>query len=302
MNGETDQARQNNPLQVLQVNVQRFLAGLPKPQVPWAKPSAPAAADTRQSTSASPLEADHIDRIQASAATSSTQPYRAASHQHQSAIRQGGDGSADSLDGLPVSREDLGRASWTFLHTLAAQYPDKPTRSQQRDVKALVSSCSRLSYTGCHWQAVDADLAFMCCLNLDDPAFRWTSSPGCIPVGSVQSTFVRSSGMPGQCILRATSAGEGGAWLQPALRQDCLSAEGPNTIHKLVNDLSVGRSKPPAVETSQELQQWMCTVHNAVNRTLDKPMFNCKFASQRWGALDCDDQMACSLSLGHSRP
>jgi CHASE2 domain-containing sensor protein len=37
-----------------------------------------------------------------------------------------------------VSKEELGRATWTFLHTLAAQYPEKPTRSQQKDVKAMV--------------------------------------------------------------------------------------------------------------------------------------------------------------------
>lgn len=37
-----------------------------------------------------------------------------------------------------VSREEVGRATWTFLHTLAAQYPEHPTRQQQRDAKNLV--------------------------------------------------------------------------------------------------------------------------------------------------------------------
>ncbi|CAA2967255.1 FAD-linked sulfhydryl oxidase ERV1 [Olea europaea subsp. europaea] len=37
----------------------------------------------------------------------------------------------------PVTKEELGRATWTFLHTLAAQYPDKPTRQQKKDVKEL---------------------------------------------------------------------------------------------------------------------------------------------------------------------
>ena len=40
----------------------------------------------------------------------------------------------------PVTKEDLGRATWTLLHTLAAQYPQNPTRRQQKDVQALVSS------------------------------------------------------------------------------------------------------------------------------------------------------------------
>lgn len=38
----------------------------------------------------------------------------------------------------PITKEDLGRATWTLLHTLAAQYPENPTRRQQKDVKALV--------------------------------------------------------------------------------------------------------------------------------------------------------------------
>ncbi|KAK1359007.1 Sulfhydryl oxidase [Heracleum sosnowskyi] len=42
----------------------------------------------------------------------------------------------------PVSKEDLGRATWTFLHTLAAQFPDKPTRQQKKDVKELMAILS----------------------------------------------------------------------------------------------------------------------------------------------------------------
>ncbi|KAI5397833.1 hypothetical protein KIW84_063594 [Lathyrus oleraceus] len=43
-----------------------------------------------------------------------------------------------------VTKEDLGRATWTFLHTLAAQYPDDPTRQQKKDVKELVQILSRM--------------------------------------------------------------------------------------------------------------------------------------------------------------
>ncbi|KAB2635999.1 FAD-linked sulfhydryl oxidase ERV1-like [Pyrus ussuriensis x Pyrus communis] len=38
----------------------------------------------------------------------------------------------------PLTKEELGRSTWTFLHTLAAQYPDKPTRQQKKDVKELI--------------------------------------------------------------------------------------------------------------------------------------------------------------------
>lgn len=44
-----------------------------------------------------------------------------------------------------VSREEVGRATWTFLHTLAAQYPEHPSRQQQRDVKNLVGGLGQLS-------------------------------------------------------------------------------------------------------------------------------------------------------------
>ena len=39
-----------------------------------------------------------------------------------------------------VSREDLGRATWLLLHTLAAQYPDRPSKQQKKDVTTLVRS------------------------------------------------------------------------------------------------------------------------------------------------------------------
>ncbi|KAK9845037.1 hypothetical protein WJX74_009949 [Apatococcus lobatus] len=44
----------------------------------------------------------------------------------------------------PITKDDLGRATWTLLHTLAAQYPDTPTRRQQKDVKALVDLLTRI--------------------------------------------------------------------------------------------------------------------------------------------------------------
>jgi hypothetical protein len=39
-----------------------------------------------------------------------------------------------------MTKELLGQSTWTFLHTLAAQYPERPTRKQQIDTKQLVLS------------------------------------------------------------------------------------------------------------------------------------------------------------------
>jgi FAD-linked sulfhydryl oxidase len=43
-----------------------------------------------------------------------------------------------------VTKEELGRATWTFLHTLAAQFPERPSRQQQRDARALMDALTRI--------------------------------------------------------------------------------------------------------------------------------------------------------------
>ena len=61
------------------------------------------------------------------------------------------------------------------------------------------------------------------------------------------------------------------------------------------------RSMPPEVSSGGSLRQWMCRAHNVVNRSLDKPAFNCALVDARWGALDCGEELACDLSLGKPR-
>ncbi|KAH9613594.1 hypothetical protein KSS87_019323 [Heliosperma pusillum] len=48
--------------------------------------------------------------------------------------------SSEGKASQPVTKEALGSATWTFLHTLAAQYPERPSRQQKRDVKELMPS------------------------------------------------------------------------------------------------------------------------------------------------------------------
>ena len=43
-----------------------------------------------------------------------------------------------------LTRESLGRATWTLLHAVAASYPDKPSRGQKRAAAALVGSLAEL--------------------------------------------------------------------------------------------------------------------------------------------------------------
>eukprot|EP00892_Ulva_mutabilis_P000060 jgi/Ulvmu1/10054/UM006_0001.1 len=57
-------------------------------------------------------------------------------------LKGGGKAQASKLpqDGKAV----LGNATWTFLHTLAAQYPDQPNGRQKKDTKTLISCMSRM--------------------------------------------------------------------------------------------------------------------------------------------------------------
>ena len=121
-----------------------------------------------------------------------------------------------------ITKEEIGRASWLFLHTLAAQYPNAPTRQQRRDAKTLIDVLTRM-----------------------------------YPCGECAQHFKQ-----------------------------------------------VVAAHPPKVGSQQEFSQWMCQVHNVVNRSLEKPAFNCDLVDARWAGLGCggggggggDD--ACSLEIG----
>ncbi|KAM1345464.1 hypothetical protein ACFX15_034203 [Malus domestica] len=112
----------------------------------------------------------------------------------------------------PLTKEELGRSTWTFLHTLAAQYPDKPTRQQKKDVKELMSILSRM-----------------------------------YPCKECADHF-----------------------------QEIL------------------RSNPVQAGSHAEFSQWLCHVHNTVNRSINKPIFPCERVDARWGKLECE-RRACDL-------
>ncbi|OVA17095.1 Erv1/Alr [Macleaya cordata] len=112
----------------------------------------------------------------------------------------------------PVTKEELGRATWTLLHTLGAQYPDHPTKQQRKDVKELMAILCRI-----------------------------------YPCKECADHFKE--------VLR-------------------------------VNPVQAG--------SQAEFSQWLCHVHNVVNRSLGKLVFPCQRVDARWGKLDCRER-ACDL-------
>lgn len=44
----------------------------------------------------------------------------------------------------PPDVEQLGRSSWTLLHTVAASYPDRPNLTQQSDIRQFITLFSKL--------------------------------------------------------------------------------------------------------------------------------------------------------------
>jgi len=44
----------------------------------------------------------------------------------------------------PVNKEELGRATWTFLHTLAANYPSTPCKQEQIDMWIFLRKFAKL--------------------------------------------------------------------------------------------------------------------------------------------------------------
>lgn len=48
------------------------------------------------------------------------------------------------LHDCPLDKDALGQAGWSLLHTIAANYPEKPTQAEKEDVVGFLHAFSRL--------------------------------------------------------------------------------------------------------------------------------------------------------------
>lgn len=113
----------------------------------------------------------------------------------------------------PLTRASLGRATWGLLHTMAASYPERPTRGERRAARQIVHALAAL-----------------------------------YPCEECAAHF-----------------------------REVLAAD------------------PPETASREAFSGWLCRVHNVVNRSLDKPAFDCARADLRWSPLACTvgEKAAC---------
>jgi hypothetical protein len=100
----------------------------------------------------------------------------------------------------PPNAEELGRSTWTLLHTIATRLPEEPSDREKIDIKTFIHLFARYY--------------------------------PCVKCGYHMQQYLEGN--------------------------------------------------PIRTETKSDLEHWFCQFHNAVNKRLGKPIFDCRMLSTRW--------------------
>lgn len=155
---------------------------------------------------------------------------------------------------------ELGRATWTLLHSMAAYYPDSPSTEQQDAMRAWVDGLGRF---------------YPCEVSCGRP--RLVAALVCTCVAA-QASCQGLAQRPRPLLLLLLV-------LLPL--QECR--------RHLRKELA---QHPPDVSSAAALSGWACRLHNLVNVRLGKPAFDCARALERWRDGPADDPDACGMG-GH---
>ncbi|KAJ1562819.1 hypothetical protein HK405_007335 [Cladochytrium tenue] len=95
-----------------------------------------------------------------------------AATKHKPVGGESGDGYTDTNGRFPCPPDsvEIGRSTWTFLHTMAAYYPEKPTREDQKAAATFFRTFSRFypcSYCASHLRTELASSPPVVSSNLD---------------------------------------------------------------------------------------------------------------------------------------
>ncbi|KAG8381778.1 hypothetical protein BUALT_Bualt05G0008000 [Buddleja alternifolia] len=155
----------------------------------------------------------------------------------------------------PTTKEELGRATWTFLHTLAAQV-----------------FCSYASLVSNFCCSIMGDWALLNRSFLDKDV---NNLQLVVYVQFYPDKPTRQQKKDVKELMAILSR------MYPC--KECAD-----------HFKEVLRANPVQVGSHDEFSQWLCHTHNVVNRSLGKVIFPCERVDARWGKLECE-QRACDL-------
>ncbi|KAF8424170.1 FAD-linked sulfhydryl oxidase ALR [Tirmania nivea] len=162
-----------------------------------------------------------------------------------------------SSEECPPDVQVLGRSTWTFLHTLSANYPKNPTQEEQSDMKQFMRLFGKL---------------YPCWVCAED--FKeWMERP---------ENRLELAGEEGM-----ENGQEGGKKGE----RDLLARRFGRAVTRVgekkesnVNGARAGSGGKGGnwLDSRERFGLWMCMAHNAVNTKLGKPEFDCRKWEERW--------------------